>query len=100
MAELKSAWELAMEKTKNVGGEDVVALTGDQKREIAEIRKKYEARIAEAEIILTDPEKKEKELDFIRRERDRKIESVYEKAKETKAQDAPPKGAVGRNRKA
>jgi hypothetical protein len=85
MAELKSAWELAMEKTKNVGGEDVVALTADQKREVAEIRKKYEARIAEAEIILTDPEKKEKELDFIRRERDRKIESVYEKAKETKA---------------
>jgi hypothetical protein len=99
MAELKSAWELAMEKTKNVGGEGVVALTADQKREIAEIRKKYEARIAEAEIILTDPEKKEKELDFIRRERDRKIESVYEKAKETKAQGTPPNGAVARKRR-
>ncbi|MBP1713331.1 MAG: hypothetical protein H6Q42_1534 [Deltaproteobacteria bacterium] len=84
MAELKSAWELAMEKTKNVGGEDAVALTADQKREIAEIRKKYEARIAEAEIIITDPEKKEKELDYLRRERDRKIESFYEKAKEMK----------------
>ena len=79
MAELKSAWELALEKTKNVGGEDVVTLTADQKQEIAEIRKKYEAKIAEAEIIITDPEKKEKELDYLRRERDRKIEGVYEK---------------------
>jgi hypothetical protein len=88
MAELKSAWELAMEKTKNVGGEGVVSLTADQKREIAEIRKKYEAKIAEAEIILADSEKKEKELDFIRRERERKIESVYEKVKEKNAQGA------------
>lgn len=79
MAELKSAWELAMEKTKNVGGDDVVALTADQKQEIAEIRKKYEAKIAEAEIILTDPEKREKELDYLRRERDKRIASVYEK---------------------
>jgi len=84
MAELKSAWELAMEKTKNVGGEEVVALTADEKQEIAEIRKKYEAKIAEAEIIITDPEKKEKELDYLRRERDRKIESVYAKAKNKK----------------
>ena len=88
MAELKSAWELAMEKTKNVGGEDAVTLSADQKQEIAEIRKKYEAKIAEAEIIITDPEKKEKELDYLRRERDRKIESFYEKAKEMKPQGA------------
>jgi len=80
MGELKSAWELAMEKTKNVGGEGALNVTADQKREIAEIRKKYEAKIAEAEIIITDPEKKEKELDYIRRERERKIEGVYEKA--------------------
>ena len=86
MAELKSAWELAMEKTKNVGGEDAVSLTADQKREIAEIRKKYEAKIAEAEIIVADPEKREKELDYIRRERERKIERVYEKAREMMAQ--------------
>ncbi len=80
MAELKSAWELAMEKTKNVGGEDAITLTRDQKQEIAEIRKKYEAKIAEAEIIITDPEKKEKELSYLRRERDKRIAGVYEKA--------------------
>lgn len=80
MGELKSAWELAMEKTKNVGGEDAITLTRDQKQEIAEIRKKYEAKIAEAEIIITDPEKKEKELSYLRRERDKRIAGVYEKA--------------------
>jgi hypothetical protein len=84
VAELKSAWELAMEKTKNVGGEDVVTLTADQKEEIAEIRKKYAAKIAEAEIIIADPEKKERELDYLRRERERRIESVYERAKSKK----------------
>jgi len=84
MGELKSAWELAMEKTKNVGGEDTVSLTADQKQEIAEIRKKYEAKIAEAEIIITDLEKKGKELDYLRRERERKIEGVYEKVQKKK----------------
>jgi methenyltetrahydromethanopterin cyclohydrolase len=84
MGELKSAWELAMEKTKKMGGEDAVTLTADQKQEIAEIRKKYEAKIAEAEIIITDPEKKEKELDYLRRERERKIEGVYEKVQKKK----------------
>jgi hypothetical protein len=84
MAELKSAWELALEKTKKIGGQDAVTLTADQKQEIAEIRKKYEAKIAEAEIIITDPEKKEKELDYLRRERERKIEGVYEKVQKKK----------------
>jgi hypothetical protein len=84
MGELKSAWELALEKTKNVGGEDAVILTAAQKGEIAEIRKKYEAKIAEAEIILTDPEKKGKELDYLRRERDKRIAGVYEKGRENK----------------
>jgi hypothetical protein len=84
MGELKSAWELALEKTKNVGGEDAVTLTADQKQEIAEIRKKYEAKIAEAEIIITDPEKKGKELDYLRRERDKRIAGVYEKGRENK----------------
>ena len=81
MGELKSAWELALEKTKNVGGEDAVALTADQKQEIAEIRKKYEAKIAEAEIIITDPEKKEKELDYLRRERDERSKASMRKSR-------------------
>ncbi len=82
MAErLKSALELAMEKTKKIGGDEVPSLTSEQKDEIAQIRKVYEAKMAEVEILVQDKEKKEIDLDRLRRERDRKIESVYQKAK-------------------
>ena len=82
MAEkLKSALELAMEKTKKIGGEEIPSLTGGQKDEIAQIRKVYEAKMAEVEILIQDKEKKEIDLDRLRRERDRKIESVFQKAK-------------------
>ncbi|MGA2955791.1 MAG: hypothetical protein ABSF48_08715 [Thermodesulfobacteriota bacterium] len=82
MAEkLKSALELAMEKTKKIGGEEIPSFTGEQKDEIAQIRKVYEAKMAEVEILIQDKEKKEIDLDRLRRERDRKIESVYQKAK-------------------
>ncbi len=83
MAELKSAWEIALEKSKKMGGEeDLVRLSSNQKKELAEIRKVYEAKIAEAEILIQDPEKKEIEIDRLRRERERKIESLYQKAKQ------------------
>ena len=82
MAEkLKSALELAMEKTKKMGGDEIPSLTSEQKDEIAQIRKVYEAKMAEVEILIQDKEKKEIDLDRLRRERDRKIESVYQKAK-------------------
>ena len=82
MAEkLKSALELAMEKADKMGGDEVPTLTGEQKEEIANIRKIYEAKVAEVEILVQDKEKKELELDRLRRERDRKVESVYQKAK-------------------
>ncbi len=80
-SELKSAWELAMEKTKKLGGDEIPSLSPDEKEEIAEIRKVYEAKFAEVEILVQDPEKKNLDLDRLRRERDRKIEGVYERAK-------------------
>ena len=79
---LKSAWEIAKEKTDKVGGESVQRLTDEQKEEIARVRKVFEAKVAEVEILIQDKEKKEIELDRLRRERDRKIEAVYEKTKE------------------
>ncbi len=83
MAELKSAWEIALEKSKKMGGEeDLVRLSSNQKEEIAEIRRVYEAKMAEVEILVQDPEKKEIEMERLRRERERKIESLYQKAKE------------------
>jgi hypothetical protein len=36
MGELKSAWELALEKSKKMGGEEPVSLSSNQRDEIAE----------------------------------------------------------------
>ncbi len=82
MGELKSALEIAMEKAKKMGGEEGISLAPDRKNEIAEIRKVYAAKIAEAEILIQEKEKLEIALDRLRRERDQKIESIYQKAKE------------------
>ncbi len=85
MAEkLKSALELAMEKADKMGGNEIPTLTREQREEIAQIRKVYEAKVAEVEILVQDKEKKDLELDRLRRERDRKVESVYQKARESK----------------
>ena len=83
-SESKSAWELAMERAKKMGEDDLPSLSPDEKREIAEVRKVYEAKFAEVEILMQDKEKRELELDRLRRERDRKIERVYERAKRKK----------------
>jgi hypothetical protein len=48
--ELKSAVELALEKLDREMGENIPKLSEDQRDRIAEIRKKYQAKIAEAEI--------------------------------------------------
>ncbi|MDO8955741.1 MAG: hypothetical protein Q7W38_02700 [Deltaproteobacteria bacterium] len=82
MGELKSALEIAMEKSKKMGGdEEIVRLSSQQKNEIAEIRKVYAAKIAEVEILIQENEKREKEIARLRRERDRKIESLHQKVK-------------------
>ena len=83
MGKLKSALEIALEKSKKMGGdEEIVRLSSNQKNEIAEIRKVYEAKIAEVEILIQEPEKREKEIERLRRERERKLETFYQKAKE------------------
>ena len=46
----KSAYELAMEKLKARGDYEEKKLTSKQKAAIADIRSRYRARIAEAEI--------------------------------------------------
>jgi ribosomal protein L23 len=84
MGELKSAWEIALEKAKKLEGDEGISLTPQQKEEIAEIRRIYSAKIAEVEILVQEPEKKEIELDRLRRERERKIEAIYEAARKKK----------------
>ncbi len=81
MGELKSALDLAMEKAKKMEGEEAVSLSSNQKEEIAQIRKIYAAKIAEAEILVQDKEKREIDIERLRRERSQKIESVYKKAR-------------------
>jgi hypothetical protein len=80
MGELKSALDIALEKAKKIGGEAEVSLSAEQKNEIAEIRKVYGAKIAEAEILIQDKEKQGIDIDRLRRERERKVEAVYAKA--------------------
>ncbi len=48
--ELKSAWEVALEKLEQQEEFTVVPLTEEKKEAIAELRRKYQARIAETEI--------------------------------------------------
>lgn len=82
MGELKSALEIALEKSEKMGGdEEIVRLSSQQKNEIAEVRKVYAAKIAEVEILIQENEKREKEIARLRRERDRKIESLHQKVK-------------------
>jgi hypothetical protein len=81
MGELKSALDIAMEKAKKMDGEEAVSLSSNQKEEIAQIRRIYAAKMAEVEILVQDKEKREIDIERLRRERSQKIESVYEKAK-------------------
>jgi hypothetical protein len=90
---LKSAYELAMERFQKKDAEAGIVsqpLTDAQKAEIAEIRSRYQAKIAELEILhrgnvagLMDPADREamdaqyrQERGRLERERDSKIELV------------------------
>jgi hypothetical protein len=50
MAELKSAYELAMERLR-ARGDDEKSLSPEQRDSIAEIRREYKAKLAEREIM-------------------------------------------------
>jgi hypothetical protein len=72
MGEIKSTLDLIMEK---YGGEAApVALTDGQRREISEIRKTYQAKIAEARILLAGDENLPREIARIEREMERKLD--------------------------
>ena len=54
MSGLKSAWEISLEKSDEINPELKAQkkLDGKQKKEIAEVRKEYEAQIADKEVTL------------------------------------------------
>jgi hypothetical protein len=112
----KSAWELALEKLQKQDRDQGLtgpgALSDDQKKEIAAVRQRFQAKLAEAEIlhhdqrrkVLEDPEalaKSEEEYRIERRrieeQREREIERVKrgEKAKAAANEPAAAKGKTG-----
>lgn len=72
--EIKSTIDLIMEKLDKEG--DRISLTQAQKEEIAEIRKAFDARIAEKKILLQGEEELEREINRLERERDAKIDKI------------------------
>jgi hypothetical protein len=72
--ELKSTIDLIMEKLDKE--EERISLTEEQKLEIAETRKIYDARIAEKKILLKGDEELEREISRLESQRDDKIEKI------------------------
>ena len=94
---LKSSFELAMERLRQKDAEAGVTIrtpTDAEKAQIAEVRNLYEAKIAEAQVMLLsnlqktmDPASRETleagfraEKERLTRERDRKVEKIREGA--------------------
>ena len=73
--ELKSTLDLIMEKYG--GSKDTPpALTDEQKREIGEVRKTYQAKIAEARILLKGDENLSREIARLERQMAERIQRV------------------------
>jgi hypothetical protein len=94
----KSAYELAMERLRRKDAESGVEellLTEEQRAEIAEIKRVYSAKVAEAEILhksklatVWEPEERAKleqnqrrDLDRFRSDQERKLKAVRERAR-------------------
>jgi hypothetical protein len=88
----KSAFELAMEKLKAQGGYEEKKLTDGQKAEIADIRSRYRARVAQAEIehqsklaTVASYEELEKLKSDLSREKERLNSEMEEKVQEVRS---------------
>jgi hypothetical protein len=92
----KSSYELAMErlrkKDKDAGIEER-AVTGEQREEIAEIRRVYEARLAEREILYQAAVRKARDEDSLA-----VLEEEYRKDRERVGNERDKKIEEARNR--
>lgn len=79
--DLKSSLDVAMEKMEQMVGKETTSLTDDQKRRIAEVRKECEAKVAEKKILLAGSEELAFELQKLNKEKEEKIEAIYQEAK-------------------
>lgn len=95
---LKSAYELALEKLARKGGRSSAPrkLTAGQKQKIAEIRREFQAKLAEREILFLserratggDPDQDEKIEGAYRRDRDRLLSRQEERIREIRGKGA------------
>lgn len=82
--QLKSTLDVAMDKVKQMLGEEDKSLNDDQKRRIAELKKEYEAKVAEKKILLAGAEELPIGLQKLNREKEEKIEAIHQEVKEGK----------------
>jgi hypothetical protein len=82
MSELKSSYEIALARIKGMGIDDRKVLTEEQKQSIAEIKREFEAKVAEKKILLNGAEELAEELRRLEVRRDEKIAAVYREAHE------------------
>ena len=84
MSGLKSSYEIALEKMKEMEVDEVIKLTEEDKQNISNIKKEYEAKIAEKKILLVNEPELNDELSFLVRKRDEKINEYYENIKKVR----------------
>jgi hypothetical protein len=75
---LKSSLDVAMDRIKKIVGEDQPSLSENQKARIADLRKEYEAKVAEKKILLAGSEELTVELKRLEEEKEDKIKAIYE----------------------
>lgn len=78
MTGLKSSYEIALEKMKDMDIKEAKQLNEDEKQIISDIKNEYEAKIAEKKILLAGQPELTAEISFLERKRDQKINEFYE----------------------
>ena len=84
MSGLKSSYEIALKKMKEMEVDEVIKLTEEDKINISNIKNEYEAKIAEKKILLAGQPELNDELSFLVRKRDEKINAYYKKIKKVR----------------
>ena len=81
MSGLKSSYEIALEKVKGMGIGDGIPLSEEQKQQVAEIRREFDAKAAEKKILLKGSDELPDEIRKLEIRRDEKIDAVYQEAR-------------------
>jgi lipase chaperone LimK len=84
MSELKTSYELALERMKGMGIDDTLSLTDEQKQRIAHIKRECEAKVAENKILMQGAPELPEEIRRLEQRRDEKIEEIYWEARQNK----------------